>query len=282
MFLSANETAEVRKRIAADRSGVIADTQLFVRVYTPPPRMVIVGAVHIAQALAPMARIAGFDVTVIDPREAFVRSGNLANINAIVAWPDEAMDDVAPDVRTAIITLTHDPKLDDPALAAALRSPAFYIGALGSRKTHAKRLRHGLAGDGFSETDLARIHGPVGLDIDAVTPAEIACQHHRPSGRHLARRGGLMRFGSFTLDAAKGLILAHVPFATAAVTLRKGHVLTADDIAVFVKAGKLLEVIGAQARSDRRRRRCRRRADRALFGRSGREADRCAHGPVQH
>ena len=172
-FLSADQLIEVRRRIATDRSGVIADTQIFVRVYTPPPRMVIVGAVHIAQALAPMAKIAGFEVTVIDPREAFVRSGQLADIESIVAWPDEAMSQVAPDIRTAVVTLTHDPKLDDPALASALRSPAFYIGALGSRKTHAKRLQR-LTGDGFSEAGLARIHGPVGLDIDALTPAEIA------------------------------------------------------------------------------------------------------------
>jgi xanthine dehydrogenase accessory factor len=172
-FLSAAELETVRRRMAADRSGVIPDTQLFVRVYSPPPRMIIVGAVHIALALAPMAKLAGFDVTVIDPREAFVRSGQLVEINAIVAWPDEAMVDVAPDMRTAVVTLTHDPKLDDPALAAALRSPAFYIGALGSRKTHAKRLQR-LTDDGFSNADLARIQGPVGLDINAITPAEIA------------------------------------------------------------------------------------------------------------
>jgi xanthine dehydrogenase accessory factor len=172
-FLSDAQRADIRKRIAVDRSGVIEDTGLFVRVYTPSPRMVIVGAVHIAQALAPMARLGGFDVTVIDPREAFVRSGHLVDITSIVAWPDEALANVKPDIRTAIVTLTHDPKLDDPALAAALRSPAFYIGALGSRKTHAKRLQR-LAADGFSDTDLGRIHGPVGLDIDAVTPAEIA------------------------------------------------------------------------------------------------------------
>src|SRR6185437_11122964 len=99
------------------------------------------GAVHIAQALAPMAKLAGFDVTVIDPREAFARSSELAGINSIVAWPDEAMGEVAPDARTAVVTLTHDPKLDDPALSAALKSSAFYIGALGSRRTHAARLK---------------------------------------------------------------------------------------------------------------------------------------------
>jgi len=163
---------KIRSRIAADQSGVM-DEGFFVRVYSPPARMIIVGAVHIAQALAPMAQVAGFDVTVIDPREAFVRSGNLANIASINAWPDEAMVQVQPDMRTAVVTLTHDPKLDDPALDAALKSPAFYIGALGSKKTHAKRADR-LKSAGFTESDIARIHGPVGLDINALSPAEIA------------------------------------------------------------------------------------------------------------
>lgn len=170
--LSNAQLTEVRQRITADQSGVM-DGGLFVRVYSPPARMVIVGAVHIAQALAPMAKLSGFDVTIIDPREAFVRSGQLADIHAIVEWPDDGMKQVKPDSRTAVVTLTHDPKLDDPALAAALRSQAFYIGALGSRKTHAKRLER-LTELGFTPADTARIHGPVGLDINALTPAEIA------------------------------------------------------------------------------------------------------------
>jgi xanthine dehydrogenase accessory factor len=172
LVLTEAQIEEVRRRIAADRSGMM-DGGLFVRVYSPAPRMVIVGAVHIAQALAPMAKLAGFDVAVIDPREAFVRAGELANIHAIIQWPDDGMRIVAPDARTAVVTLTHDPKLDDPALAAALRSEAFYIGALGSRKTHAKRLER-LAAMGFTAAETARIHGPVGLDINALTPAEIA------------------------------------------------------------------------------------------------------------
>jgi xanthine dehydrogenase accessory factor len=164
--------AEIRSRTTADHSGLL-ENGWFVRVYSPPARMIIVGAVHIAQALAPMAKLAGFDVVVIDPREAFVRSGSLGEAKAIIDWPDDGMKAVAPDGRTAVVTLTHDPKLDDPALAAALRSKAFYIGALGSRKTHAKRLAR-LAEMGFSEAETARIHGPVGLDINALTPAEIA------------------------------------------------------------------------------------------------------------
>jgi xanthine dehydrogenase accessory factor len=176
LALPCDVLGEVRGRIARDRSGLVAVTpgeRRFVRVYAPPVRLIVVGAVHIAQALAPMAVLAGFAVTVIDPREGFVRSGNLAGIAAITAWPDEAMADIEPDMRSAVVTLTHDPKLDDPALAAALRSPAFYIGALGSRKTHARRLER-LAEAGFTAEEMARIHGPVGIDIDALTPAEIA------------------------------------------------------------------------------------------------------------
>ncbi len=171
LILDAAQKTAVLRRISADKSGL--DSDLFVRVYAPPPRMIIVGAVHIAQFLAPMAALAGFDVTVIDPREAFVGSGNLSGVTVLTAWPDEGMKAVNPDSRTAIVTLTHDPKLDDPALSAALRSPAFYIGALGSKKTHTKRLQR-LALDGFTDDDLSRVNGPVGLAINAQSPAEIA------------------------------------------------------------------------------------------------------------
>ncbi len=174
--LSEAQKTAVHRRIKADKSGM--EDGLFVRVYAPPPRMIVVGAVHIAQFLAPMAALAGFDVTVIDPREGFVRStgwigGAISSVKSLTAWPDEGMKEVKPDARTAIVTLTHDPKLDDPALSAALKSPAFYIGALGSKKTHAKRLQR-LERDGFSADDLARINGPVGLAINAQSPAEIA------------------------------------------------------------------------------------------------------------
>jgi xanthine dehydrogenase accessory factor len=135
--------------------------------------MVIVGAVHITQALAPMAALAGYDVTVIDPRRAWATGNRLPGVQINDGWPDEAMEELAPDSRTAVITLTHDPKLDDPALAVALRSPAFYIGCLGSRRTHARRLER-LGAQGFGESDFARIHGPLGLAIGARSPAEIA------------------------------------------------------------------------------------------------------------
>lgn len=171
--LKEEQLAVVNQLIVGDVSGQIDETNLFVRVYGPALRLIIVGAVHIAQALAPMAQLAGFKVTVIDPREAFVRAGRLSEVEALTDWPDEGMHKLQPDSRTAVVTLTHDPKLDDPALAAALRSKAFYIGSLGSNRTHAKRLAR-LTKDGFSERDLDRIHGPVGLDIKAKTPSEIA------------------------------------------------------------------------------------------------------------
>jgi xanthine dehydrogenase accessory factor len=164
---------EIKRLMAADQSGVIEGTSLFVRTYSPSPRLIVVGAVHIAQSLIPLAQIAGFEVVVIDPRAAFLTAGKLAGATAIEDWPDEGMRIAKPDRRTAVVTLTHDPKLDDPALAAALRSDAFYIGALGSRKTHDKRLQR-LRGDGFSDAALSRIRGPVGLNINAISPAEIA------------------------------------------------------------------------------------------------------------
>lgn len=172
LSLSDSEVELVRARIAADQSGML-ESGHFVRVYAPPLRMIVIGAVHIAKALVPAAALAGFEVIVIDPREAFVRSEQMKDVTAIVGWPDEAMDQLKPDSRTAVVTLTHDPKIDDPALSSALRSKAFYIGALGSRKTHAKRAERLLAA-GFSPDEVGRIHGPVGLDINALTPAEIA------------------------------------------------------------------------------------------------------------
>jgi len=146
---------------------------VFVQVYNPPPRVFVVGAVHIAQPLARMAQLSGYGVTIIDPRRGFASGERFAGLDVTGEWPDEALERLKPDSRSAIVTLTHDPKLDDPALQAALRSPAFYVGALGSKKTHAARLER-LRRAGLSDTELARIHGPVGLSIGAVSPAEIA------------------------------------------------------------------------------------------------------------
>lgn len=170
--LSDAQLAAVRKALDADKSGVI-EGELFVQVINPAPRLFIVGAVHIAQALAPLAALIGYAVTVIDPRRAFATDSRFPAVTLVSEWPDEAMAKTPPDRRTAIVTLTHDPKVDDPALVAALRSPAFYIGALGSKKTHAKRTERLLA-QGFTQADLARIHGPVGMRIGAVTASEIA------------------------------------------------------------------------------------------------------------
>lgn len=158
-----------------DRSATIetGDGRVFLQVFNPPLRMIIVGAVHIAQPLARMASVAGYDVTVVDPRGSFATEDRFPGVSLVVEWPDEALPRLDPDRRTAVVTLTHDPKIDDPALQTALRSPAFYIGALGSRRTHGARLER-LTEAGFTERDTARIHGPVGLSIGAVSPAEIA------------------------------------------------------------------------------------------------------------
>jgi xanthine dehydrogenase accessory factor len=135
--------------------------------------MFVIGAVHIAQPLAPMAAMAGYEVTIIDPRRSFATAARFPGVTITHDWPDEAMDKLSLNARTAVITLTHDPKIDDPALDRALRSDCFYIGCLGSTRTHKARLGR-LAEAGFGEKDFARIHGPVGLDIGAKSPAEIA------------------------------------------------------------------------------------------------------------
>ena len=166
---------EVQDAARRDRSGVVeaGAAKVFLNVYNPPLRLIIVGAVHIAQPLARMAAMTGYDVTVIDPRAAFASAERFPGVTVMTEWPDDAMATLAPDPRTAIVTLTHDPKIDDPALEVALRSNAFYIGALGSKKTHNARL-YRLGKAGFGDNDVARICGPVGLAIGAKSPAEIA------------------------------------------------------------------------------------------------------------
>jgi len=161
------------ERFRLDRSGFEDDAQTFVAVHNPPLRMVIVGAVHIAQALVPMAAVAGFDVSVIDPRAAFGAAARFPGTTLIEDWPDEALDTLGLDARTALVLLTHDPKLDDPALVKALNSDVFYIGALGSKRTHASRVTR-LQEAGFNAEQIARVNGPVGLDIGAASPPEIA------------------------------------------------------------------------------------------------------------
>lgn len=161
------------ERMRLDRSGVEEDGETFVAVHNPPLKLIVVGAVHIAQALVPMAQLAGYDPAVIDPRAAFASPDRFPGVTLLEDWPDEAVAALGLDARTALVLLTHDPKLDDPALEAGLRQKCFYIGALGSKRTHAKRVERMLAA-GFGAQDIDRIHGPVGLDIGAAGPAEIA------------------------------------------------------------------------------------------------------------
>ncbi|MBI0535108.1 xanthine dehydrogenase [Roseomonas sp. KE2513] len=168
------EAAEAALR--DDRAGpvTVEGATWFVQPQTPPPRLIVVGAVHVAQALVPMAAAVGLAVTVVDPRRAFATEERFAGeVTLVDEWPDDALLALRPDLRTAIVTLTHDPKLDDPALDVALKSEAFYIGALGSRRTHAKRIAR-LTELGHGEEAIARIRAPVGLDIGAVTAPEIA------------------------------------------------------------------------------------------------------------
>ena len=160
-------------RFRMDRSGVEEDGRTFVAIHNPPLRMIIVGAVHIAQPLVMMARACGYAPTLIDPRGAFGSAERFPGETIVDDWPDAAMAALKPDARTAVVTLTHDPKLDDPAIMAALRSEIFYLGCLGSTRTHAKRVAR-LQEAGFTEAEIARIHAPVGLDIGGRHPAEIA------------------------------------------------------------------------------------------------------------
>jgi xanthine dehydrogenase accessory factor len=142
-------------------------------VHVPPPRIVAIGAVHISQALAPMATLLGYDVVIIDPRTAFATPERFPDVKLIAEWPDQALPPLKVDGYTAFVALTHDPKIDDPALTHALERDCFYVGALGSRKTHARRLER-LKGQGLADDALARIHAPIGLAIGAVSPPEIA------------------------------------------------------------------------------------------------------------
>jgi len=164
-----------RRAMEIGRSETVefAGEKIFLNVYVPPARLIIVGAVHIAQTLAPMATLLDFDVTVVDPRRAFATDSRFPGVRVMQDWADEAFEKIGLDVSTAVVTLTHDPKLDDPALEAALKSDVFYIGALGSRKTHAKR-KERLAEVGITDEMFTRVHGPVGLNIGAKSPAEIA------------------------------------------------------------------------------------------------------------
>jgi xanthine dehydrogenase accessory factor len=166
---------ELEAHLRSGKSGMVETPhgRFFITTYVPPPRLVITGAVHISQALGPMAALLGYDVTIVDPRTAFATPERFPDVKLIPEWPDVALPPLGVDRYTAFVAVTHDPKIDDPALLHALARECFYVGALGSRKTHARRLDR-LKAQGASEAALARIHAPIGLAIGAVSPPEIA------------------------------------------------------------------------------------------------------------
>ena len=163
------------ERLRTGKSGIVETPEghAFFTVYVPAPQLVITGAVHISQALAPIGKLLGYDVTIVDPRTAFASPERFPDVKVVAEWPEEALPPLNVDRYTAFVALTHDPKIDDPALTHALSRDCFYIGALGSRKTHARRIER-LKQQGLTDADLSRIHAPIGLDIGAVSPAEIA------------------------------------------------------------------------------------------------------------
>jgi xanthine dehydrogenase accessory factor len=165
----------IADRLRLGRSGLVESQgrQYFLTVQAPPVKAIVVGAVHISQALAPMARVLDLDVTIVDPRTAFATPERFPDVPVLAEWPEEVLPRLGLDRYTALVALTHDPKIDDPALTAALHAECFYIGALGSKKTHGRRVER-LAAAGFTQAEIARIHAPIGLDIGAVSPAEIA------------------------------------------------------------------------------------------------------------
>ena len=168
--------AVLEKHIRSAKSG-IEDTpegKVFLTVHVPSPKLIITGAVHISQTLAPMGQLLGYDVTIVDPRTAFASIERFPDVKVVAEWPDVALPPIGIDHYTAFVALTHDPKIDDPGLDIALKSDCFYIGALGSRKTHARRVERLKAERGFTDNDIGRIHSPIGLDIGAVSPSEIA------------------------------------------------------------------------------------------------------------
>jgi xanthine dehydrogenase accessory factor len=166
---------QLEAHLRSGKSGVedTAEGKVFLTVHVPPTRLVITGAVHISQALAPIASLLGYDVTIVDPRTAFASVERFPGVKVIADWPDKALPPLGVDRYTAFVALTHDPKIDDPALVHALERECFYIGALGSKKTHARRVER-LKSQGLTDAQLARIHAPIGLAIGAISPPEIA------------------------------------------------------------------------------------------------------------
>lgn len=189
------EGEAVARALRTGRSGLAEDARTFLNVYLPPPRILVIGAVHISQSLAPMARLAGFDLAIIDPRTAFATPDRFPGVDLSAEWPEEILRSRPLDPYTALVAVTHDPKIDDHPLTEALRTGCFYVGALGSRKTHARRVERLLAA-GLPQHRIDTIDAPIGADIGASTPAEIAVaitasviEAFRKRRMHAERRG---------------------------------------------------------------------------------------------
>ena len=214
-------------------------------MHVPPPQLVVTGAVHISQALAPIARLLGYHVTIVDPRTAFASSERFPDVTVIAQWPDEALPALGIDRYTAFVALTHDPKIDDPALRHALARDCFYIGALGSKKTHGRRIER-LKGDGMTETALARIHAPIGLDIGAVSPAEIAVAIMGEITARLPTIPGeaRMKFGAVPVAEAEGAVAVH-SIRKSGFVLKKGTPIGKPEIAALTAAG-ISEIVVAR------------------------------------
>ncbi len=172
-YLADPLAGELARRFSSGASGVVPGANVFLTVHLPPPKLVVIGAVHISQVLAPMAKLAGFDLTIVDPRTAFATDDRFPDATLLAEWPVDVLPRLGLDPFTALAALSHDPKIDDGALVAAIRAGCFYVGALGSRKTHGKRLER-LRAVGLDEASLARIRAPIGVAIGAQSPAEIA------------------------------------------------------------------------------------------------------------
>ena len=234
--------AELAKQLRMGKSGMIeaGGKKLFLNVYAPTAKLVIVGAVHISQALAPLARSLDYDVTVVDPRTAFASPERFPDVPLIAEWPDVALPPLNIDHYTAFVALTHDPKIDDPALLHAFERDCFYIGALGSRKTHAKRGER-LKAQGAKDSDIARIHAPIGLPIGAVSPSEIAVADHGRDHRAAAaaergQRGRGMKFGPASPAEAIGGVTVHT-LRQGSLVLKKGTTIGPAEVEALTRAG---------------------------------------------